>query len=42
MAGDFGRLLADLAGRAAGYGVRVIARRLPPETPAKFDGPTAA
>ena len=42
MGGDFGRLYADLVGRAAGYGVRVESRRLPPETPAVFDGPTVA
>src|SRR4051812_28848152 len=37
---DFQQLYADLNQRAGGYGVRVISRRLPPETPAKFDGPT--
>jgi len=42
MNGDFGRLYADLDQRAGEFGVRVISRRLPPETPAKFDGPTVA
>jgi hypothetical protein len=42
MHGDFGRLYAELSRRAGEYGVRVISRRLPPETPAKFDGPTVA
>ncbi len=42
MTGDFGRLYADLDRRTGAYGVRVISRRLPPETPAKFDGPTVA
>lgn len=39
---DFGRLFADLSHRAGGYGVRVLTRRLPPETPAVFDGPAVA
>ena len=42
MTGDFGRLYADLGRRAGSHGVRVISRRLPPETPAVFDGPTVA
>lgn len=42
MAGDFGRLLTDLTDRAAGYGVSVKDKALPPETPAVFDGPTVA
>src|SRR3954469_10736484 len=42
MTGDFGRLYADLGRRAGEYGVRVPSRRLPPETPAVFDGPTVA
>jgi hypothetical protein len=42
MAEDFERLYADLERRAGGYGVRVLSRRLPPETPATFDGPTVA
>jgi hypothetical protein len=37
---NFERLYADLERRAGDYGVRVISRRLPPETPATFDGPT--
>lgn len=36
----FGKLLADLEGRAGEYGVKVKERKLPPETPAEFDGPT--
>ena len=42
MAGDFGRLYADLDRRTGAYGVRVISRRLPPETPALFHGPPLA
>jgi hypothetical protein len=39
---DFGRLFTDLCRRAGDYGVRVVSRALPPETPAAFDGPTVA
>jgi hypothetical protein len=42
MAGDFRRLHAELVERAGAYGVRVIDRSLPAETPAIFDGPTVA
>jgi hypothetical protein len=42
MTGDFGRLFADLERRAGAYGVRVVLRPLPPETPAEFDGPSVA
>jgi hypothetical protein len=37
---DFERLKADLSRRAGSYGVRVLARALPRETPVIFDGPT--
>jgi hypothetical protein len=40
VAGEFGQLYADLADRAAEYGVRFGSKALPPETPAVFDGPT--
>src|SRR4051794_30979885 len=42
MTGTSGGCSRTWAGGPGGYGVRVIARRLPPETPAVFDGPTVA
>jgi hypothetical protein len=40
MTEDFERLYVDLGQRAGRYAVRVHSHPLPPETPARFDGPT--